>query len=59
MTVMHLFSARLEAHFEQIDDIYRLARYCHLESFVEQIEDRVKKVVTFGKFSIITGTRMS
>lgn len=41
--------ARLDTHFEQLSDIVRLARHCRLEALIDQIEDRMKKALTFGK----------
>ncbi len=48
MTLVFPFTARLDSPIDQLEDVVRLARYCHLDSLMEQLEDRMKKVVSFG-----------
>ena len=47
----YLYTGSLEAHIDQIEDILRLAKQCHLDALIEELEAKMKKVISFGKYS--------
>ena len=40
----------MEIHVDTIDDCIRLARQCELESLIQLIEEKQKKLESFGKY---------
>ncbi len=44
-------TARLEAHIDQLEDVLRLAKQCHLTVLLHQLEEKIKRVLSFGAFS--------
>jgi hypothetical protein len=46
----YLYTGSLEVHIDQIEDLLRLAKQCHLDSLIEELEAKMKKVISFGKY---------
>ena len=42
----------MEIHVDTIDDCIRLARQCELESLIQLIEEKQKKLESFGKWAV-------
>jgi len=45
--LQYLYTARLETHLDHIGDVFRLARHCNLTRLIDDIELKLKTVLTF------------
>ncbi|XP_013400284.1 ankyrin repeat and BTB/POZ domain-containing protein 1 [Lingula anatina] len=45
--LQYLYTAQIECHIDQVEDILRVAKQCRLEQLMEEMEDKLKKVVSF------------
>ena len=47
-----IYTGRLECELNLIEDVKLLAKQCRLFSLIKQIDDRIKKIKSFGETSI-------
>ena len=48
--IIIIILGQMEIHVDTIDDCIRLARQCELESLIQLIEEKQKKLESFGKY---------
>ena len=43
-------TGRLQCHLDQVEDITRLAKQCQLSELIKDLQENVKRVLSFGDY---------
>ena len=52
-------TGRLQCHLDQVEDITRLAKQCQLNELIKDLQENVKRVLSFGEYFIFCASMLS